>query len=302
MSYEAEKWARAQTVGNSTAKAVLKELAFRMNGDTGLCCPSVKTLCTDLEIRKDETVIKALARLESIGLIVRTFERGEKGNILRTIFTFPTFRAEEWQEAPQKTEDGCSEKRSTGTPKNGRGYSEKRTGVLRKTGLGYSEKRSVTRNIEQGNKPVIEPSLSSEIEISSETQSEPLVKKPRRKPSTPCPWKDGDAIPEDLLAWSAETYPTIDAREEFRKFVGWALSKDMRYARWDQAFRNWMGNALKYRSQRGTYGGTRQPVDRSHFAHEKPMNQKDFSMSDQQLKDMEYIFALDAEEAATSAG
>ena len=63
-----------------------------------------------------------------------------------------------------------------------------------------------------------------------------------------------------------------------------------------------MGNALKYRSQRGAYGGTRQPVDRSHFAHEKPMNQKDFSMSDQQLKDMEYIFALDAEEAAKSAG
>ena len=32
------------------------------------------------------------------------------------------------------------------------------------------------------------------------------------------------------------------------------------------------------------------------------MNQKDFSMSDQQLKDMEYIFSLDAEEAAKSAG
>ena len=128
------------------------------------------------------------------------------------------------------------------------------------------------------------------------------AKTSRRKSSTTCPWEPGTPIPDDLLSWATANYPTIDARQEFQSLINSALAHGRRYVDWNAAFRTWMGNALKYRSQRGTYGGTRQPVDRSHFAHEKPMNQKDFSMTDQQLKDMEYIFALDAEEAATSAG
>lgn len=81
-------------------------------------------------------------------------------------------------------------------------------------------------------------------------------------PSTPCPWDEGSPIPEELADWSAENFPTLNASEEFRKFVGWALSKDMRYARWDQAFRNWMGNALKFSQQRGGNGGGRYPSNR----------------------------------------
>lgn len=87
------------------------------------------------------------------------------------------------------------------------------------------------------------------------TKEKSKAKTSRRKPSTPCPWDEGSPIPDDLDDWAAENYPTVNAREEFRKFVGWALSKDMRYARWDQAFRNWMGNALKFSQQRGGNGG-----------------------------------------------
>ena len=87
------------------------------------------------------------------------------------------------------------------------------------------------------------------------TKEKTKAKTSRRKPSTPCPWDEGASIPEELAKWSAENYPTVNAREEFSKFVGWALSKDMRYARWDQAFRNWMGNALKFSQQRGGNGG-----------------------------------------------
>lgn len=273
MSHEAEKWARSQTVGNSTAKAVLKELAFRLNGKTGLCCPSVKTLCKDLEIKKDETVLNALVRLESIGLITRSFERGEKGNIVRTHFAFPTFNPEDWKDAPQKSEDGYSENRSAGTPKNGVRYSENRVGVLRKSDDGYSENRSVTGNIEQGKEQGIEPSMSplasasDELELTPEVEKptekeKPKAKKSRRMPQTPCPWEPGTPIPENLKEWAAENYPTIDASHEFEKFVGWMIAKDVRNAKWDQAFRNWMGNALKKAAQMGGNGGGRYPSNR----------------------------------------
>ena len=96
---------------------------------------------------------------------------------------------------------------------------------------------------------------SDELVLSPDS-SEPKTKVKRRKPSTPCPWESGARIPEDLDEWAAAEYPTINASEEFQKFVGWALSKDMRYARWDQAFRNWMGNALKFSQQRGGNGGS----------------------------------------------
>lgn len=97
-----------------------------------------------------------------------------------------------------------------------------------------------------------ELALTPEVETPVEKEK-PKAKTSRRKPSTPCPWDEGSSIPEELADWSEENFPTIDASEEFRKFIGWALSKDMRYARWDQAFRNWMGNALKYANQRGGY-------------------------------------------------
>lgn len=100
-----------------------------------------------------------------------------------------------------------------------------------------------------------ELALTPEVETPVEKEK-PKANTSRRKPSTPCPWDEGSSIPEELADWSAENFPTIDASEEFRKFVGWALSKDMRYARWDQAFRNWMGNALKFSQQRGGNGGS----------------------------------------------
>ena len=44
MSYAAERWARAQRVGNARAKQVLVELANCHNGKTGKCTPGIKYL------------------------------------------------------------------------------------------------------------------------------------------------------------------------------------------------------------------------------------------------------------------
>lgn len=264
MSHAAEKWARAQTVGNATAKAVLKELAFRLNGKDGLCCPSLKTLCIDLEIKKRDTVLAAVQRLEALGLIAREIERSESGEILRTLYSFPTFVPSEWEDRPKRK---VSRKSEQGIPKNGTPYPENRETVSQKSGDRYPENRDVTGNIEQGKEQGIEPSLSplapasDELELTPEVEKptekeKPKAKKSRRMPQTPCPWEPGTPIPENLKEWAAENYPTIDASHEFEKFVGWMIAKDVRNAKWDQAFRNWMGNALKKAAQRGGNGGS----------------------------------------------
>lgn len=270
MSHAAEKWARAQTVGNATAKAVLKELAFRLNGKDGLCCPSLKTLCIDLEIKKRDTVLAAVQRLEALGLIAREIERSESGEILRTLYSFPTFVPSEWEDRPKRK---VSRKSGQGIPKNGTPYPENRETVSQKSGDRYPENRDVTGNIEQGKEQGIEPSMSplapasDELELTPEVEKptekeKPKAKKSRRMPQTPCPWEPGTPIPENLKEWAAENYPTIDASHEFEKFVGWMIAKDVRNAKWDQAFRNWMGNALKKAAQRGGNGGGRYPSNR----------------------------------------
>lgn len=139
MSYAAERWARSQTVGNSTAKAVLRELAFYHNGQTGLCCPSVSKIARVLEVKKADTITAAIKRLEEGGFISRELIRDpETGQILRTEYALIGFVASEWgstknqetspedQETspknrgtvPQKKGIGSPEKRGEGSPKN----------------------------------------------------------------------------------------------------------------------------------------------------------------------------------------
>lgn len=186
MCYEAEKWARAQTVGNSTAKAVLKELAFRRNKDNGLCCPSLKTLCQDLEIKKRDTVLAAVQRLEAAGFIQREIERAENGEILRTLYTFPTFKPEEWADKPNEEtypqkRDTVSQKSGHRIPKKGAPYPEKQDTVSRKTGDRYPKNRDVTIEIKPVTKPVTEP-IDTATVPEPELALTPEVEKPKAKP------------------------------------------------------------------------------------------------------------------------
>ena len=141
MSYAAERWARSQTVGNSTAKAVLRELAFYHNGQTGLCCPSVSKIARVLEVKKADTITAAIKRLEEGGFISREFIRDpETGQILRTEYALIGFVASEWvsskNQGTSPEDQGTSpENRGTVPQKKGRGSPEKGGGgVPRKSG------------------------------------------------------------------------------------------------------------------------------------------------------------------------
>lgn len=112
MSYSAQAWARAQQVGNSTAKYVLRELAYCHNGETGLCCPSLQSLCDVLEIKKADTVLKAIRYLEEHGFISVLKKSVRVRDYWHNEYRFIGFDPNEWTATTKK-------KGRASTPKNG---------------------------------------------------------------------------------------------------------------------------------------------------------------------------------------
>lgn len=255
MSYAAERWARSQTVGNSTAKAVLRELAFYHNGQTGLCCPSVSKIARVLEVKKADTITAAIKRLEEGGFISREFIRDpETGQILRTEYALIGFVASEW--VSSKNQDTSPENRGTVPQKRGRGSPEKR-------GEGSPENQDVTgnrnREIEQGSRTRNSLPAQAPWETDHFDNTVKKVEKPkatRAKPKTSCPFSPDDPIPPEYLEYAQAKHPSINAQTEFTKFVNFHLSKDNRYSNWLAAWRTWATKAeefVKSRPQSQSY-------------------------------------------------
>lgn len=256
MSYAAERWARSQTVGNSTAKAVLRELAFYHNGQTGLCCPSVSKIARVLEVKKADTITAAIKRLEEGGFISREFIRDpETGQILRTEYALIGFVASEWgssknQDTSPENQDTSPENRGTVPQKRGRGSPEK-------GGEGSPENQDVTgnrnREIEQGSRTRNSLPAQAPWETDHLTNDGKKVEKPkatRAKPKTSCPFSPDDPIPPEYLEYAQAKHPSINAQTEFTKFVNFHLSKDNRYSNWLAAWRTWATKAEEFAKSR----------------------------------------------------
>ena len=263
MSYAAERWARSQTVGNSTAKAVLRELAFYHNGQTGLCCPSVSKIARVLEVKKADTITAAIKRLEEGGFISREFIRDpETGQILRTEYALIGFVASEWgssknqdtspenQDTSPENQDTSPENRGTVPQKRGRGSPEK-------GGEGSPENQDVTgnrnREIEQGSRTSNSLPAQAPWETDHLTNDGKKVEKPkatRAKPKTSCPFSPDDPIPPEYLEYAQAKHPSINAQTEFTKFVNFHLSKDNRFSNWLAAWRTWATKAEEFASNR----------------------------------------------------
>lgn len=256
MSYAAERWARSQTVGNSTAKAVLRELAFYHNGQTGLCCPSVSKIARVLEVKKADTITAAIKRLEEGGFISREFIRDpETGQILRTEYALIGFVASEWvssknQDTSPEDQDTSPENRGTVPQKRGRGSPEKR-------GEGSPENQDVTgnrnREIEQGSRTRNSLPERTPWESDHLTNDGKKVEKPkatRAKPKTSCPFSPDDPIPPEYLEYVQAKHPSINAQTEFTKFVNFHISKDNKYSNWLAAWRTWTTKAEEFAKSR----------------------------------------------------
>ena len=111
MSYDAERWARSQKVGNASAKFVLIELANALNRDDKECYPSVEALEVATELNR-KTIMAATKFLEERGFIKkrRAFENGKQ----RIYYSFPSFIPSDWA-MKQSTKNGTLEDTKNGT-------------------------------------------------------------------------------------------------------------------------------------------------------------------------------------------
>ena len=253
MSYAAERWARSQTVGNSTAKAVLRELAFYHNGQTGLCCPSVSKIARVLEVKKADTITAAIKRLEEGGFISREFIRDpETGQILRTEYALIGFVASEWvssknqdaspedQDASPEDQDASPENRGTVPQKRGRGSPEKR-------GEGSPENQDVTgnrnREIEQGSRTGNSLPAQAPWETDHLTNDGKKVEKPKRQATDKGSRLSITELPDDWKAFAEQEEPDLDPKRLFENFKDYwnglsgakAIKKD-----WKGTWRNFV--------------------------------------------------------------
>ena len=245
MSYDAERWARSQKVGNASAKFVLIELANAFNRESGKCYPSIEALQEATELNR-KTVIAATKHLEEKGFITkrRSFVNGKQ----IVYYGFPSFKPADWESKNKSTKTGTLESTENGTTestKNGTDDSPE-IGTYESTVFG-----TVTRNKNKEKNKEIEQGSSFPAQALLLTiPTDPKPKRSRAKPKTSCPFSSGDAIPPAYLEYAKQKHPSIDAQAEFTKFVDFHLSKDNRYCDWYAAWRPWATKAEEFAKSR----------------------------------------------------
>lgn len=241
MSYAAERWARSQTVGNSTAKAVLRELAFYHNGQTGLCCPSVSKIARVLEVKKADTITAAIKRLEEGGYISRELIRDpETGQILRTEYALIGFVASEW--GSTKNQETSPENQETSPKNRGTVPQKKGIGSPEKGGEGSPKNQDVTgnknREIEQGNRTgSVAPSPDHFPDATKK------IEEPKRTTTDRGSRLTITELPDDWKAFAEQEEPDLDPKRLFENFKDYwnglsgakAIKKD-----WKGTWRNFV--------------------------------------------------------------
>lgn len=281
MSYAAERWARAQRVGNARAKQVLVELANCHNGKTGKCTPGIKYLHEVTELKED-TISTATNFLQSKGFIKKTYVAVEKGRAIS--YELLGFNPQEWErkKTEDSTENGLTQNRgnpeSVGTPETGATDSPENGGTGTPEFGGETGNKNRERNREvmcapsgnssanaavasaQAQTPYPEDfdqslfdearSMGSEpnVEITIEAPAPAPQKRkaaPRRRPATPCPFDADASIPDEYKA-IAEKVGIGNPQQVFSAFVNHALATDRRLTVWPAGFRTWCLNELRY--------------------------------------------------------
>lgn len=284
MSYAAERWARAQRVGNARAKQVLVELANCHNGKTGKCTPGIKYLHEVTELKED-TISTATNFLQSKGFIKKTYVAVEKGRAIS--YELLGFNPQEWErkKTEDSTENGLTQNRgnpeSVGPPETGATDSPENGGTGTPEFGGETGNKNRERNREvnsasmrtsgtsasiaavasaQAQTPYPEDfdqslfdearSMGSEpnVEITIEAPAPAPQKRkaaPRRKPATPCPFDADASIPDEYKA-IAEKVGIGNPQQVFSAFVNHALATDRRLTVWPAGFRTWCLNELRY--------------------------------------------------------
>ena len=280
MSYAAERWARAQRVGNARAKQVLVELANCHNGKTGKCTPGIKYLHEVTELKED-TISTATNFLQSKGFIKKTYVAVEKGRAIS--YELLGFNPQEWErkKTEDSTENGLTQNRgnpeSVGPPETGATDSPENGGTGTPEFGGETGNKNRERNREvmcapSGNSSAnaavasaqaqtpypedFDQSLFDEAQRKAQLAgSKPNTVKaeapkhrtttPRKKPATRCPFGPDASIPPEYLE-IAQKAGIGDPQQVFSAFVNHAIAHDRSLVVWPAGFRTWCSNELRY--------------------------------------------------------
>ena len=240
MSYDAERWARSQKVGNASAKFVLIELANAFNRESGKCYPSIDALEEATELNR-KTVIAATKLLEEKGFITkrRTFMGGKQ----IIFYGFPSFNPADWDAKNQSTKNGTFESTENGTDESTKNGTHESTVFGPVTRNKNKEKEQGIGTGSVAPSPDHFPDATKKIE-------EPKPKATRAKPKTSCPFSPDDPIPPEYLEYAQAKHPSINPQTEFTKFVNFHLSKDNRFSNWLAAWRTWTTKAEEFAKSR----------------------------------------------------
>lgn len=286
MSYAAERWARAQRVGNARAKQVLVELANCHNGKTGKCTPGIKYLHEVTELKED-TISTATNFLQSKGFIKKTYVAVEKGRAIS--YELLGFNPQEWErkKTEDSTENGLTQNRgnpeSVGPPETGATDSPENGGTGTPEFGGETGNKNRERNREvmcapSGNSSAIAAVASAQAqtpypddfdqslfdeslyEEARSMGSEPNVEITIEAPA-PAPQKrkaaprrkpatpcpfDADASIPDEYKAIAEKVGIGNPQQVFSAFVNHAIAHDRSLVVWPAGFRTWCSNELRY--------------------------------------------------------
>ena len=228
MSYDAEKWARSQKVGNASAKFVLIELANAFNRESGKCYPSIDALEEATELNR-KTVIAATKLLEEKGFITkrRTFMGGKQ----IIFYGFPSFNPADWDAKNKSTKNGTLESTESGTlvdqstesgtfesTENGTHQSTE-NGIYESTVFGPVT-RNKNREIEQGSRTRNSLPAQAPWETDHLTNDGKKVEKPKAKRTT----TDRGSrltiteLPDDWKAFAEQEEPDLDPKRLFENF------------------------------------------------------------------------------------
>lgn len=259
MSYDAERWARSQKVGNASAKFVLIELASALNRETGKCYPSIEALQEATELNR-KTVIAATKHLEEKGFITkrRSFVNGKQ----IVYYGFPSFKPADWESKNKSTKTGTLESTETGTlppqsteigtlesTENGTTESTK-NGTDDSTEIGTYESTvfgTVTRNKNKEKNKEIEQGSSFPAQAPWETDhfdnTVKKIEKPKRQAIDKGSRLSITELPDDWKAFADQEEPDLDPQRLFENFRDYwnglsgakAIKKD-----WTATWRNFV--------------------------------------------------------------
>lgn len=284
MSYAAERWARAQRVGNARAKQVLVELANCHNGKTGKCTPGIKYLHEVTELKED-TISTATNFLQSKGFIKKTYVAVEKGRAIS--YELLGFNPQEWErkKTEDSTENGLTQNRgnpeSVGPPETGATDSPENGGTGTPEFGGETGNKNRERNREVNSASMRTSGTSSAIAAVASAQAQtpypedfdrslfeeamlatqdseqapealpdpdadlpPKKQRRSQQPRVPFP----ETLPDDWAEAAKIARPDIDPQRVFLKlrarYAPTTTKKTL--ATWKREFMNWIGKEFAY--------------------------------------------------------